>query len=122
MMPIVLAAVIGLCGAAGAVTRYLVDAAIRRLASSDLPIATTVVNVTGSFLLGVVTAHVLAEGSNVVRETVGIGFCGGYTTFSTAMSEGVRLHAGGAAVQAATYLLGLPVLCVLAAMLGFATE
>ncbi|WP_373291653.1 fluoride efflux transporter FluC [Nocardia rhizosphaerihabitans] len=51
-----------------------------------------VVNVTGSLLLGFVTGLIVFDGvPGSVQTVVGIGFCGGYTTFSTASFETVRL-------------------------------
>ena len=82
---------VALAGGVGAVARFMLDGLVRsRLAS--FPVGTVLVNVTGSFVLGLVTgltlAHVVPE---ELRLVVGTGFCGGYTTFSTASFETVRL-------------------------------
>ncbi|MCW2735293.1 MAG: crcB protein [Mycobacterium sp.] len=79
-------------GAAGAVTRFLVDAKVKRRWSTSFPWATFGINVTGSFVLGVLAGAVLFHGQPSAWQTVlGTGFCGGYTTFSTASFETVRL-------------------------------
>lgn len=81
-----------LAGASGAVTRFLLDSSIKRRWTSPFPWATVTINVTGSLLLGVLAGLVLFAGESAAWQTViGTGFCGGYTTFSTASFETVRL-------------------------------
>lgn len=109
---------IGLCGAAGAVCRFLVDTGVRRTRPTSFPVATTLVNVVGSVLLGAVAAA--AAETDTVRLAVGAGFCGGYTTFSTAMYEAAALLRDRRLSYAFGYLVGLPVLCVVAAAAGYA--
>lgn len=83
---------VALAGGVGAVARFVLDGLVRSRVASLFPVGTVVVNVTGSFVLGLVTglalAHVVPE---EMRLVVGTGFCGGYTTFSTASFETVRL-------------------------------
>jgi fluoride exporter len=81
-----------LAGATGAVARFMLDSSVKRRWTSAFPWATVAVNVTGSLLLGVLAGLVLFGGQPTVWQTVfGTGFCGGYTTFSTASFETVRL-------------------------------
>ncbi|HEX7826338.1 MAG TPA: fluoride efflux transporter CrcB [Mycobacterium sp.] len=81
-----------IAGAAGAVARFMVDATIKQRWRSPFPLATVVINVTGSLLLGMLAGIVLFHGASSTWQTVvGTGFCGGYTTFSTASFETVRL-------------------------------
>ena len=81
-----------LAGACGAVTRFMLDAWTRQRWRSPFPLGTVVINITGSLLLGVIAGAVLFHGQPAVWQTVlGTGFCGGYTTFSTASFETVRL-------------------------------
>lgn len=100
-------------GAIGASLRYLADVAITERAAGAFPWATFLINVTGSFLLGLLTGLGLHHGfPKAARVVVGVGFCGAYTTFSTFTFETVRLlEAGepGAAFKnaAATVLVGL---------------
>lgn len=83
---------IGLAGGLGAATRFIADGEIRRRWSTTFPWATATINVSGSlllgFLAGVVLFHRAPEDLQLIA---GVGFCGGYTTFSTAMVETVRL-------------------------------
>jgi len=83
---------VALAGSAGAVTRFLVDGAVRGRCVTNFPFGTLLINVSGSALLGVLTGLVLHHGQPTALTTItGNGFCGGYTTFSTASFETVRL-------------------------------
>lgn len=108
-------------GGAGAVLRYLVDTAVTTRIAGDGPWGTAVVNVTGSFVLGIVTALAI-DGTvdEAVLAVAGTGFLGGYTTFSTASVETVQLALAGrhrAALAAGGLQL---VTCVGAAAIGLA--
>jgi len=107
---------ISLAGGVGAVLRFVVDSLVTRFVRTAVPLGTLVVNVTGSFCLGLVVALAADHaGWDDVSRIVGTGLLGGYTTFSTASVEAVNLaRADGpratlvAAVHAtAMLLLGL---------------
>ena len=112
-------ALLALAGGVGAAARFILDGVIRSRLKTAFPWATTVINVTGSLVLGVLTgltaAHLLPEQLAVV---LGAGFLGGYTTFSTASYETVQLIRQGR--YGASLLSGLLmlVLCVGAASVG----
>jgi len=112
------AAIIGACGGLGALARFLIDTGLRRLWSTRFPIATLLVNVSGSGVLGFVLVSV-ADGG-IAGAAVGIGFCGGYTTFSTAMVEVAVLMRERRVSASAALLLAQPIACVLAAAGGYA--
>jgi fluoride exporter len=87
---------LALAGGVGAVARLAVDGTIRLRRSTALPWATVLINVSGSFVLGLLTGlvlhHVGPSGAGTdLKLVLGTGFCGGYTTFSTASIETVRL-------------------------------
>lgn len=84
-------------GALGAVARFRVDSAVSSWMPSDFPMGTLVVNLTGSFALGVIVG---ASVTHDVAFVLGTGFMGGYTTFSTWMVETERLGEGGNLVPA----------------------
>jgi CrcB protein len=112
---------VALAGSAGALARFGLDGGIRRRWPTTFPWATLVVNVTGSLLLGLVTGLVLFRGEpDALRTIVGTGFCGGYTTFSTASVETVRLLQTGRRRQAATNAVSSLLLTVLAGGAGLA--
>ncbi|GAA2481033.1 fluoride efflux transporter FluC [Terrabacter carboxydivorans] len=107
---------VALAGGAGALTRFLTDGAIARRNRLRMPVGTVVINVTGSFLLGLLTglfALSSADSSGaMVKAVVGTGFCGGYTTFSTASVESMRLwlaegRGAGIGYAATTLVLGV---------------
>lgn len=96
------AVVVGAAGAIGAGSRFALDAAIRARARTTFPVGTLAVNLSGSLVLGFLAGLVLFHAASSRLTLIGgTGFCGGYTTFSTASYETVRLGAdgeGGAAV------------------------
>ena len=83
---------VGVAGSAGAVARFLIDGAVRRRVTGPLPVGTILINISGSLILGFLTGLVLYHGApDRLTLVAGTGFCGGYTTFSTASFETVRL-------------------------------
>ncbi len=81
-----------IAGAVGAPARYLVDGFVQYRTPGVFPFGTLVVNVSGSFFLGIITGLALYHGlSPLPHAAVGTGFCGAYTTFSTFSYETVRL-------------------------------
>ena len=104
-MPILL---IGLGGFAGAVTRYLLDGAVSERLAGPFPWGTLVVNLSGSFALGLLFA-LSADRAILppeIRGPILIGFIGAYTTFSTYMLESWRLIESGSVGLAAANLVG----------------
>ena len=112
-------AAVALAGGLGAALRLVVDGIVRAAVPTRLPLATAVVNVGGSFVLGLLTglaaSSALAPGWLLV---LGGGLMGGYTTFSTASVETVRLLAERRWVPGVVYGLGVLVLAVGAGTLG----
>lgn len=106
-----------LAGGAGAGLRYVVDRLLTPAAGMRFPWGILVVNVSGSFALGVITglgAAIAPELSLVL----GVGLLGGYTTFSTVSVETVLLAQRRRRRDAVLNLLGALALAVLAAGLG----
>jgi CrcB protein len=96
-----------LAGAAGAVVRYLVDGAVQRRFGAQVPIGTLVVNVAGSFILGLLTGAALyRQPDPAIRTVLGTGFCGALTTWSTLSWETVRLVEEGTPRAAVTAMVG----------------
>lgn len=91
---------IGLGGALGASLRYLLGQLLR---SRSFPWSTLVVNVLGSFLLGVV----LISGANEAFVLfVGVGFCGAFTTFSSFSFQTIELWERGHRLRAVANAVG----------------
>lgn len=98
---------VALAGGAGAVARVLVDRAVRARTPGTFPWGTLVVNVTGSFVLGVLTGLAWHHGlGGRLGAVLGTGLCGGFTTWSTASWESVRLLELGLSAQAAGKAVG----------------
>jgi CrcB protein len=89
-------ALVGLGGALGAVARYLLGTWIATRVSPDFPWSTFLINVSGSFLIGVILGLASAgQLSNEARLFLAVGVLGGYTTFSTFSYESLELLADG---------------------------
>jgi CrcB protein len=108
-------------GAVGAPARYLLDDAISSRTQGVFPWGTLAINVSGSFLLGLLTGLALFHGFPATpRLILGTGFCGAYTTFSTFTYETVRLAEEGAVNEAVRNALASLVLGAAAAAAGLA--
>lgn len=115
------ALLVSVAGSLGALARFVVDGMIRTRRPTDFPWATVVINVTGSLLLGFLTGTVLYHGApHDLQVVAGIGFCGGYTTFSTASAETVRLIQRGEHLAAVANAVGTLALTLTAAGAGLA--
>jgi CrcB protein len=112
---------IALGGAAGSLLRYLLAGAIQRSSASGFPVGTFVVNIAGCFLIGVFVRFLLnMQTSAELRALLVVGFCGGFTTFSTFSYETMVLIEGGEYGRAATYVVGSVSLCIVATFAGMA--
>ncbi|MFF1635393.1 fluoride efflux transporter CrcB [Leifsonia sp. NPDC058248] len=118
MTPLLVLAV-GVAGGVGAVARLVLDGVLRSRFAVNFPLGTTVINVSGSLLLGLVTGLALTHGLPTEwRAVLGTGFLGGYTTFSTASYETVRLAQQRRYRAALVNGFGMMVLALAAAGLG----
>lgn len=111
---------IGLGGFAGAVARYLVDGFVADRTGGGFPWGTLVINITGSFVLGLLFA--MSQERAIlpaeIRGPLMIGFLGAYTTFSTFMLESWRLVEAGDWALVAANLGGSVVLGLAAVVAG----
>jgi CrcB protein len=106
--------------AIGGVGRYLLGGAIQRATGGTFPLGTLCINLSGSFLLGLILRYGLDAPTLTpeVRAFLTVGLCGGYTTFSTFSYETVALLQDGEWGRAALYV-GLSVaLSLLATWIG----
>jgi len=117
---------IALGGALGSVSRYWLNGIVSRHFGETFPWGTMVINVTGSFVIGIIGALASPEGRMDSQsrafaiQFLMIGICGGYTTFSSFSWQTLRLmqdrewlYAGGNVILSVT-------LCMIAVWLGFA--
>lgn len=106
---------VGLAGGLGALARFVVDGLVRARVAAPLPAGTIAINLSGSLALGLLTGLVAFHGApRTLALVAGTGFCGGYTTFSTASFETVRLAQQGQ-LRAAGLNAGVTILGALAA-------
>jgi CrcB protein len=112
---------IALGGAAGSVLRYLLGGRVQHFAPHGFPVGTLTVNVLGCLLIGILARLFLnTQPAGEWRALLVVGFCGGFTTFSTFSIETVGLIEGGEYARAATYIAGSVLLCIMATFAGMA--
>ena len=117
-MSVVLGVFLG--GAIGALSRYGLDAWIERNTVSDFPWATFVVNVSGCLVVGFLIAALVdrRHAPAWLRAALVVGFCGGFTTFSTFAQETVDLLEARLTVVAVASVSANVVVGVLAVLAG----
>lgn len=106
-------------GVAGALARYGIAVAVPH-APTGFPVGTLIINVTGSLLIGalMVLLGQLDDPHPLVRPFVGVGFLGGFTTFSTYAVDIQQLIVGSEPVVALVYLASTLVLGLAAVAVG----
>ena len=107
---------VGFGGAAGSIVRYLLSGGI--VAGQTLlgfPAGTFTVNAAGSLLIGILLE---ATSSETLGWLLIVGFCGGFTTFSTFSADTVRLLRAGCYNAAAIYVALSVAVCIVFAALG----
>jgi CrcB protein len=121
-MSVILFLAVAAAGGVGAAARLVIDGLVRSRIRSAFPAGTAIVNVTGSLLLGFITGLAVARALPAEWHAVlGSGFLGGYTTFSTASYETVRLIQNRRPGAALASSLGMLVGCGGAAAIGLWT-
>lgn len=111
---------IGIFGGLGCVARFWVSGWTHQLCGRSLPYGTLLVNIVGSFLLGLLLTSGLRSTllSPELRIGLSVGFLGGFTTFSSFSYETIRLLEEGSLWQAGANILLNLLLCLLAALFG----
>ncbi|HVJ71583.1 MAG TPA: fluoride efflux transporter CrcB [Sphingomicrobium sp.] len=106
-------------GGLGAVARHGVNRAGLEMMGPGFPWWTMAVNISGSFLIGLLAGLFGAwETGQDMRMFLVTGVLGGYTTFSAFSLDALTLWERGAFQQAGVYVLGSVILSLLAAALG----
>ena len=91
----------------GAVLRYVIDQVVQHRTRGDFPFGTVVINITGSFLLGLITGLAAHHGLGTTATIViGTGLAGGYTTLSTWAWETLALAESGDRLEAGVNIVG----------------
>lgn len=113
---------VALGGAIGSVARYAVSELVSRANGTIYPLSTFIVNIVGCLLIGLISE--LAASNHLIGSDMKlfltVGFCGGFTTFSTFCNENITLLRGGHVGMAIFYTVvsvALGLLAVYAGML-----
>jgi len=110
-------------GALGSLARYLLGAVMTALTGQRFPWGTLLINVAGSFVIGLIAAATVAPGRVLMNPDLRIflmvGLCGGFTTFSAFSLQTLELTQAGEIWPAAAYVVGSVVLCLAAVWLGW---
>ncbi len=93
---------VGLGGGLGAVLRAFASNLIKRVWKNNFPLATFLINIVGSFLLGLLLQY---QSDNHMRLFIGTGILGGFTTFSTFQYETTHLFRDDKKFTAVLYVL-----------------
>ena len=114
---------IALGGAIGSVGRAWIGMLAARLFGMGFPWGTMVVNVLGSCVIGIVAATAISPGRTIlppeIRVFLMVGFCGGFTTFSSFSLQTFELLREGRVAAAGTNILLSVGLCLVASAAGY---
>ncbi len=102
-------------GGIGSLARFGVS---RMLTDQSFPFATLVANLLSSFILGVMLGLTLKEENSLLKYLVAIGFCGGFSTFSTFSADTFNLLSTGQLFSALSNIIANVVICLIAIWLG----
>ena len=113
---------VALGSAIGGSTRYAISGAVANWIGATFPWGTLIVNITGSFVIGIFNTLTAPDGILLVptnfRILVMVGICGGYTTFSSFSLESLNLVRNGELLSAGSYILASVVCCLIGVWLG----
>ena len=113
---------VALGGALGTVGRYFLSGVVANAFGETFPWGTLIINITGSFVIGFFGALTGPDGrlfvSGTTRQFVMVGFCGGYTTFSSFSLQTLNLMNDREWFYAGANIFGSVILCLLFVWLG----
>jgi CrcB protein len=115
---------IAIGSALGGMARYWCSGVAARLIGETFPWGTIIVNIVGSFIIGFFATLTGPDGrifaDTLTRQFVMIGFCGGYTTFSSFSLQTLALVQDGEWLLASTNIALSVIACLLAVWAGYA--
>ena len=103
-------------GALGSVARYALSSWIFDITSHKFPYATLIVNVAGSFVMGILFVVIVERAvlSAEMRSLLMIGFIGAFTTFSAFSLDALGLWQNGHILMSVIYMITTVILCLVA--------
>jgi CrcB protein len=111
-------------GALGSLARYWISEALALALGPAFPWGTLLVNVTGSFVIGLAAGGTIGDmrliASPFVRHFVMVGLCGGYTTFSAFSLQTVSMLQAGDVGRASLNVFASVATCLVATWAGYA--
>jgi CrcB protein len=114
---------VGAGGALGTMLRYWISGIVAQAYGERFPTGTLVINITGSFVIGLLASLTGPDGRWMVgplpRQFFMIGICGGYTTFSSFSLQTLNLARDGEWGYALLYIALSVILCLIGVWLGF---
>ena len=114
-------ALVGLGGAFGSILRYVISLGLKQFITSSFPFATFAINVIGCLIIGIL--YGISEKNNLGNSAFNylliIGFCGGFTTFSTFANENYNLLHQNNITVPLLYITSSVILGILAVKLGY---
>ncbi len=112
---------IGIGSFAGGVSRYLISKYVQNMTSSGFPLGTLFVNILGCFIIGLL--YGLFDRGNLMNTNLKlfltVGFCGGFTTFSTFMGDNFQLIKAGNFFYCSVYMAASIICGYLFLFLGY---
>ena len=109
---------VALGGALGSAGRFWLNNFIAAISGGNFPLGTLIINVTGSFLIGIFAGLGLQSRATAMQLLM-IGVCGGYTTFSSFSLQTLQLLQKGEWLYAGGNIILSVVLCMVAVWLGY---
>lgn len=108
----------------GGVVRHFINMAVPKFLGTGFPFATFLINVSGSFLMGIMVGYLAFKDGEFWNQTMRLflttGILGGYTTFSTFSLDFFLLMERGAYSSALAYVVGSVALAFIAVFVGIA--
>lgn len=109
---------VALGGALGASARYMTNVAVMRAIGPGFPWGTIIVNIVGSFLMGMLVVALAHKDATRLAPFLMTGLLGGFTTFSAFSLDVVTLWERGAVLTAGAYVAGSVILSITALVAG----